>query len=139
MNYLARLKQLDQQNNSLLSPESVLTKLPKAPSVSCGSIGQGASVKLHAADTTRYANADNGPITLTPADARIEKVVDKLHCDLHLRFAAEAHDDIDPDAVILTVAIRDKGACEFRIPKSRYDAFALLELIDRHTTRETLQ
>jgi hypothetical protein len=41
--------------------------------------------------------------------------------------------------VILTLAIRGKAACELRIPKSRYDAFVLLDLIEKHTTRETLQ
>ena len=59
MNYLARLKLLDQQNNSSLSPESVLTKLPKAPSVGFGGMVQGATVKLQDADSTRYANAGN--------------------------------------------------------------------------------
>jgi len=69
----------------------------------------------------------------------MDKVIDKLHGDAGLRYAMEAHDGIEPDAVILTLAIRDKAACELRIPKSRYDAFALLELIEKHTTPETLQ
>ncbi len=82
--------------------------------------------------------ADNDPKP-TPADQRIEKMVAKLEGDPGLRYAMKTHTDADPDAVILTLAIRGKGACELRIPKSRYDAFALLELIEKHTTRETLQ
>lgn len=75
----------------------------------------------------------------TPADDRIEKVIGKLQADPGLRYAMETHSDAEPEAVILTLAIRNKGACELRIPKSRYDAFALLELIEKHTTLETLQ
>lgn len=79
------------------------------------------------------------PATTSPEDERISQVVAKLESDPALNYALETHDEIDPDAVILTLAIRGKGAGELRIPKSRYDAFALLELIERHTTRETLQ
>ncbi len=75
----------------------------------------------------------------TPADERIEKMIAKLEDNPGLRYAMETHTDVEPEAVILTLAIRGKGACELRIPKSRYDAFALLELIEKHTTRETLQ
>lgn len=75
----------------------------------------------------------------TPADERMGRVLGKLEADPGLRFAVEAHDAIEPEAVILTVAIRGKATCELRIPKSRYDAFALMELIEQHTNRETLQ
>ena len=75
----------------------------------------------------------------SPADKRIEIMISKLESEASLRYAMKAHDDLDPEAVILSLAIRGKGACEFRIPKSSYDAFALLELIDKHTKPETLQ
>ncbi len=75
----------------------------------------------------------------SPTDGRIEKMIAKLEGDPGLRYAMETHTGADAEAVILTLAIRGKGACELRIPKSRYDAFTLLELIDKHTTRETLQ
>src|SRR5665647_695317 len=76
---------------------------------------------------------------MTPADNRIEKVIGMQQADPGLQYVMETHFDIEPDGVILTLTIRGKGACELRIPKSRYDAFALLELIEKHTTRETLQ
>lgn len=76
---------------------------------------------------------DTAPVPMTPADARIEKVIDKLRGDPGLRYAVEAHIDVDPDAVILTLAIRDKAACELRIPRDKYDPFLLLELIERHS------
>lgn len=87
--------------------------------------------KIGAGDTA------NNP--MTPASVRIGKVISKLRDDDGLRYAVEAHDDIDLEAVILTLAIRGEAACELRIPKSRYDGFALMELIEKHTTRETLQ
>ncbi len=74
-----------------------------------------------------------------PADERIEKMIAKLEGDPSLIYAMQTHDKVEPDAVILTLAIRGKGACELRIPKSRYDGIELLELIEKHTTRETLQ
>ncbi len=95
--------------------------------------------KAEIIDVLKVGTGDTATDPMTPADARLGKVIDKLHADTGLRYAMEAHIDADPDAVILTLAIRGKGACELRIPKSRYDAVALLELIEKHTTRETLQ
>ena len=80
------------------------------------------------------------------SDERIKMVAAQLESDPGLRVCVETHvptegapDNAEPDAVILTLAIRGKGACELRIPKSRYDGISLLELIEKHTTRETLQ
>jgi len=41
-------------------------------------------------------------------------------------------DNPDTDPVILALAIRDKGTCELRIPREKYDPFLLLDLIERH-------
>ncbi len=92
---------------------------------------------LHEA-TSRPAKIVTG-ITATSSDERTSKMIAKLEGDPGLIYAMQTHDDVEPDAVILTLAIRGKGACELRIPKSRYDGIELLELIDKHTTRETLQ
>lgn len=73
------------------------------------------------------------------SDERIKMMAAQLERDHGLGYAMETHDNVEPKAVILTLAIRGKGACELHIPKSRYDAIALLELIENHTTRETLQ
>lgn len=73
------------------------------------------------------------------SDERIKMVAAQLEIDSGLRVCVETHDNVEPEAVILTLAIRGKGACELRIPKSRYDGIALLELIEKHTARETLQ
>lgn len=76
------------------------------------------------------------PTRPRPADERLDRVLAKFRSDPSLRYAMEAHTDIDPDAAILTVAIRGKGACELRITSSAYDPFALLELIERRTARD---
>jgi hypothetical protein len=91
------------------------------------------------APPAKVSPGDTVPDPMTPADVRIEKVIDKLHGDPRLRYAMEVCDDVDLESVILTLAIRDKAAYEIRIPKSRYDAFALLELIEKHTTPVTVQ
>ena len=69
----------------------------------------------------------------------IEAGFARLRRDPRPRYAIETHEDVAPAAVILSLAIRDKAACELRIPKSRYDAIVLLNLIEKHTTRETLK
>lgn len=89
--------------------------------------------------TAKPAKVGADDTARTPADDRMEHEANKLRGNPGLAYAMTAHDDIDPDAVILSLAIKGKGSCELRIPKSRYDAFALLELIEKHTTRELLQ
>ena len=79
-----------------------------------------------------------GIVAVLSADERIERMVAKLDDNPGLRYAIEPHTEADPEVVILTVAIRGKGACELRIPKSNYDAFALLELVEKHTKPEKL-
>lgn len=144
MSYLSRLKQLSGDQNFTHSPSDEPTKPPKAPFVSSGSTVQGAYENISANDPAadsplKVGAGGTATDSTTHADARMEKVIAKLHGDPGLRYAMEVHDDAEVEAVILTLAIRDKAACELRIPKSRYDAFALLELIERHTTIAILQ
>lgn len=133
---LARLEQRTETPDTPCNPGEVSAK--PAPILAC---------TLDTPDTPQNSNPVTIPIhypdrdlaevaccpDATPADARMGRVVDHLQSDPSLRYAMET-DTSDPDAVILTLAIRGKGACELRIPKSRYDAFALLELIEQHTT-----
>jgi hypothetical protein len=41
--------------------------------------------------------------------------------------------EIQPDAVIAMLIIRDKITCGLRIPKDRYDGLAILQMIEEHT------
>jgi len=122
-NYLSRLKRLDDGEISHNAPDTGLTKLTEGPCVSHVSSYTGHIEKKIIATEAQ---------TVTPADERMEKVIGKLQSDPGLRYAMEPHSDVEPDAVILTVAIRGKGACELRIPKAKYDPFLLLDLIKRH-------
>lgn len=69
---------------------------------------------------------------LSPSDRRIDKMQENLLPGI--RLSIEAHQNIDVDNVILTVP-SNMGACEIRIPKERYDPFALIELLDKHSTK----
>lgn len=104
-----------------------MTPMPPMPSVTTG----------------EFEGPANEPTLPAPAEtdayARIARMIRRLADDPGLRYAVDTHAGIDPEDVILSLAIRGKGACEIRIPKSRYDAFALLDVIERHTNRETVQ
>lgn len=77
--------------------------------------------------------------TLSPADRRAATLQSMLANDSTLRMVSQGHDGIDVDNVILTVAVRDKGSIEIKIPKDRYDAFALLTLVDQHSQKRIAQ
>ena len=40
--------------------------------------------------------------------------------------------DSDPDNVIVTMAIRNQYTFEMEVPKDKHDAFAMIELLDKH-------
>jgi hypothetical protein len=67
------------------------------------------------------------------AEARRQQVLTMLAEAPATTYAIATDTGTEPDAVILTLAIRDKATCELRILKARYDGLALLELIDKRT------
>lgn len=70
--------------------------------------------------------------TLNGAEARRNRVLAMLAERPGIRYAVLTDAQADPDAVILTLAIRGKATCELRIPHDRYEPFLLLDLLDRH-------
>ena len=120
-----------------------------APTVNDGKVAR--VVRVATTQEVKAANPDPVEVACCPqeteileqqpnsSDERIQMVAAQLESDPGLRVCVETHDNAEPEAVILTLAIRGKGACELRIPKSRYDGIALLELIESHTIRQTLQ
>lgn len=66
------------------------------------------------------------------SEARRQRVVEMLDAHPTARYALVTDMDADPEAVILTLAIRGQATCELRIPRDRYDPFLLLDLIERH-------
>jgi len=67
----------------------------------------------------------------TATEARRQRVLAMLADNPALRLAVVCDGAGDP--VPVAVAIRDKGAAEILIPAARFDPFALLELVERHS------
>ena len=80
--------------------------------------------------TIAIANPEVAPSD--PAtEARRQRVLAMLADNPALRLAVVCDGAGDP--VPVAVAIRDKGSVEILIPAARFDPFALLELVERHT------
>ncbi len=77
-------------------------------------------------------------IVALPVERRRAKVLAMLRNSPGIRYAIDV---IDPDAdpVLVSVAIREVASFEMQIPHHSYDAFTLLELIEKHTLQETSQ
>ncbi len=66
-------------------------------------------------------------------EKRRQQVLSMLAQEPGLQIALVDDHESEPDAVILALAIRGKGTCELRIRRDRYDAFAVLELLEQLT------
>ena len=65
-------------------------------------------------------------------EARRQRVLAMLEANPTARYALVTDTQANPEAVILTLAIRGRATCEFRIPPEKYDPFLLLHLIEQH-------
>lgn len=63
----------------------------------------------------------------------VRRVWAKLEERPETDLAVIADDELDPEAVLIAVARRDRFACVLRVDPQRYDGVRLLELIERHT------
>lgn len=70
-------------------------------------------------------------VTDQKREERLQKVLSMLADNPDQQRAYISDDKTDQDHVILTVAIRDLACFEMLIPKSKYDPFILLELINK--------
>lgn len=77
------------------------------------------------------AVASNDALPDCTMEARRQRVLAMLAAQQGIRYAVVV-DNPDTDPVIVALAIRDVGTCEFAIPAANYAAFALLALIERH-------
>lgn len=138
--YLARLKQLENEKNSHYAPDTVPTKPTEPPFDSFGSTDTGHIEKKIIDDVEIVAppepNETAKPETLLgrQREARRQKVIAMLEAAPGTQRAIYADTDSDPHNVILAVAVRHPtpATCEMLIPKAGYDAWRLLELIERH-------
>ena len=139
MSYLARLKQLDDKF-SHHTPDIDLPKPPKPPFGSFGSTDTGLyTKKISDNDSQPIAPAKAGD-TLTKLktlkdwqrEASRQKAISLMNASPDVPRAIYVDDVIDPDNVIVFVASRlYQQTCELLIPKAKYDAWRLLELIER--------
>lgn len=65
------------------------------------------------------------------AEARRQRVRAMLADRPETRYAVVV-DNPETDPVLLTLAIRGQATCELAIPAAKFDAFKLLNLIERH-------
>ena len=119
MNYLSKLKQLERDENFNNTPSNELPKPPKAPSVSFGSANKGNIEKNICA------------ITDLKPEYRRQKVLTILAEQPDSQRAFITDLESDPDNAILSMAIRNVATFEMIIPREKYDAFLLLELIEK--------
>jgi hypothetical protein len=66
------------------------------------------------------------------AEDRRQRVLDMLAEHPTARYALVTDTGADPEAVLLTMVIRDQASFELRIPRAKYDGLLLLDLIERH-------
>ena len=126
--YLAKLKRLEDEKNSLNAPYIEPSKPSKVPFEPFEGTGTGHIVKK-IIDVAK-------PETLQDRqrETRRQKVIAMLEAAPGTQRAVFVDTDSDPHKVILAVAVRHPtpATCEMLIPKAKYDPWRLLELIERH-------
>lgn len=75
---------------------------------------------------------DNKPWVDPMADERRQRVLAMLEAHPTARYALVTDERADPEAVLVTLAIRGQATCELAIPRGKYDGVLLLDLIERH-------
>lgn len=87
---------------------------------------------LALAEGQKAANDNTNPLSDSAAEVRRQRVLAMLAERREIRYAILADTQADPEAVLLTLAIRGRATCELRIPREKYDGALLLDLIERH-------
>ena len=87
------------------------------------------------ADARVFLEGECAKLPTPGLDARRRVVVDMLERDPALRLAWLCEDD-GADPVRLVVAVRGAGCCEMSIPRAKFNALALPDLIGQLTTQE---
>ena len=112
-------------SNVTPKPAMILVSTP----VTCSPVTCVTSVTAKNDDTVGEAISE--PIPDPATEARQQRVLIKLANNPALRLAVVCDGAGDP--VPVAVAIRDKGSVKILIPAARFDPFALLELVERHS------
>ena len=105
---------------------NLATAIPAIPATQAGR-GLAAVARIATIAIANPEVAPSDPAT----EARRQRVLTMLADNPALRLAVVCDGAGDP--VPVAVAIRDKGSVEILIPAARFDPFALLELVERHS------
>lgn len=102
-----------------------------APMLACTPVTSVTPVTAENDDTAGKATSE--PLSDPAAEARRNRVLSMLAEHPEARYAALTDMQADPQAVLLTLAIRDQATCELRIPREKWDGVLFLELLERHS------
>jgi hypothetical protein len=116
--YLARLKQLQSEKNSLYIPDPVPPKPPKAPFDPFDG-------------TPRHVNVKNISDDERLREARKERVMALLQENPDAPRAIYADTDSDPLNVVLVTAVRHVAVSEMTVPRVKYDPWRLITILDK--------
>jgi len=72
------------------------------------------------------------------AEERRNRVLATLESNPNARYAVLADAEADPQAVVVTLAIRGRTTCELAIPREKWDGILFLELLEKHCTTGVL-
>ena len=110
----------------------IATAIPAIPAISATQPkGESATVARIAIVAVANPPEAKAATPDSATEARRQRVLAMLADNPALRLAVVCDGAGDP--VPVAVAIRDKGSVEILIPAARFDPFALLELVERHT------
>lgn len=85
--------------------------------------------------TVSVANIEKVELLDRCADARRGKVLARLNADANLNRVFDVDSNSETDYVIVTVAIRNIGTCEYAIPRAKFEPWQFLELYEKHGGR----
>ena len=90
-----------------------------------------AKLALESRATTESLSGGSTPDS--EVEARRQRVMAMLADHPEERYAVLTDTQSDPEAVLLTLAIRGHGTCELRIVREKWDGVLFLEMLERHT------
>lgn len=66
------------------------------------------------------------------AEARRERVLRMLQDSPGIAYAVVTDTEVDPDNVILALAIRGRATCELLVPRAKWDGVLFIDLLEKH-------
>ncbi len=131
MSYLARLKEIEKGKISDIYPNSEVPKVPEVPFDTFDTSISEKNKKISAELINRPQKNKPAIIAELKQEERRAKLLQMLENRPEIQRAFITDMKSNSDNVILSLAIRDQYTFEMLIPKHKYDAFLILELLNR--------